>query len=832
MRVPVLQGVLPVERSRVPADALAGLTLAAIGIPEVLGYAKIAGMPLVTGLYTMLLPMAAFAVLGSSRHLVVAADSATAAILAAALTGLAAVGSPGYVRLAGLAALLTAGMLLTARLARLAFLANFLSRTVLVGFLTGVGIQVAAGQLPDMLGVSATGQSTLPKLLHTVRALPHVHWADVAISAGVIAIVLAARLITRRIPGPLVAVIVAIAVSRAADLARHGVAVVGSVPRGLPSLMLPALGWHAAGALTGAAVSMFVVILAQSAATSRAYAAKYEEEFSEANDLVGLAAANAAAAFTGTFVVNGSPTKAQIVDSAGGRSQLSPLTAAAVVLVVLVVLTGPLAYLPVSALAAVVFLIAVELIDLAGMRRILAVRKHEFAVALLTAAAVVGLGVEYGIILAIVASMVDHLRHSYSPLNSILVKSAEGHWRAVPVGPGVRTAEGLVVYRFGTSLYYANAARLAQDVADAGRPRRPAALAGPGLGRHRRRRLHRVHGPGQGGRAPAPAACPPDVQLRARPGAAPDRPLRHQRGWLLRDSRRGPRCLPGPCARLAGGAAAGAQPRGARRAEATRAAVTRAVRGMTATLPGQVGHGTGEHVLHQEPLRTPAVTQVVEEADDGDDVAPRVIPGAGRPFPPAGEALRDLGAHGEQVHPAVRHVGRRGPGAGAQPVHHPGHPAAAPQHVARVEVAVQQHRGQVRGGAEADLDGPLPHPRVPRPAGRPVAVLPVGSEPGQRNAGSAVPWMRGSSPASRSSQRSRSEGHQSTRPGSRVMSSAGTPASVPSGSTASSAGVGTSAARPAGAPGPRARPGQVRPDRAARNGAVPPGRARRPSAAR
>src|SRR5690242_6076993 len=275
MRLPVLQGVLPVERSRVTGDALAGLTLAAIGIPEVLGYAKIAGMPLVTGLYTMLLPMAVFAVLGSSRHLVVAADSATAAILAAALAGLAVAGSPAYVKLAGLAALLTAGMLLAARLARLAFLANFLSRTVLIGFLTGVGIQVAAGQLPDMLGVSAKGQSTLPKLLHTVHALPHVHWADVAISPGVIAIVLAGRMITRRIPGPLVAVIIAIAVSRTADLARHGVAVVGSVPRGLPSLVLPAFGWHAAGTLTGAAVSMFVVILAQSAATSRAYAAKY-----------------------------------------------------------------------------------------------------------------------------------------------------------------------------------------------------------------------------------------------------------------------------------------------------------------------------------------------------------------------------------------------------------------------------------------------------------------------------------------------------------------------------------------------------------------------------
>ena len=244
MRLPVLQGLLPVERSRVRADVLAGLTLAALGVPEVLGYAKIAGMPLVTGLYTMLLPMAVFAVLGSSRHLVVAADSATAAILAAALAGLAVAGSPAYVKLAGLAALLTAGMLLAARLARLAFLANFLSRTVLVGFLTGVGIQVAAGQLPDMLGVSAAGQSTVPKLLHTLRALPQVHWADVAIAVAVIVIVLGARRITRRLPGSLIAVVAAIAVSKAADLAEHGVAVIGAVPRGLPDLVLPAFGWH------------------------------------------------------------------------------------------------------------------------------------------------------------------------------------------------------------------------------------------------------------------------------------------------------------------------------------------------------------------------------------------------------------------------------------------------------------------------------------------------------------------------------------------------------------------------------------------------------------
>ena len=462
--LPVLQGVLPVQRGGVSRDVLAGITLAALGIPEVLGYAKIAGMPLVTGLYTMLLPMAVFAVLGSSRHLVVAADSATAAILATALAGLAVAGTERYVRLAGLAALLVGGMLLIARLARLAFLANFLSRTVLVGFLTGVGIQVAADQLPDMLGVAAASKQTLTRLVDVVRELPSTHPADVAISIGVILVVLVARSITVRIPGPLIAVIIAISASWAVDLAARGVAVVGSVPRGLPSLALPAFGWQSASALLGPAASMFVVILAQSAATSRAYAVKYEEPFSEATDLVGLGAANIAAVFSGTFVVNGSPTKAQMVDSAGGRSQLAQLTTAAVVLIVLLLLTGPLAYLPVAALAAVVFLIAIELIDVNGMRRILAIRRGEFTIAVLTTIAVVALGVEYGIVVAVVASIVDHLRHSYSPINSVLVKSPAGHWRPGPLVPGARTEEGLVVYRFGTSLYYANAPKLLDDL--------------------------------------------------------------------------------------------------------------------------------------------------------------------------------------------------------------------------------------------------------------------------------------------------------------------------------------------------------------------------------
>jgi SulP family sulfate permease len=486
---PVMSGLLPVRRSHIMADVVAGITLAAVSIPVALGYAKIAGMPVVTGLYTLLFPMAVFAILGSSRHLVVGADSATAAILGAALAGLAVAGSPQYVRMAGLAALLTGGLLLLARLARLGFLANFLSRTVLVGFLTGVGIQVAARQLPDMLGVTVADKATPARLLDTARALPQAHAADLAVSAGVIAVVLAARGVARwtarRIPGLLIAVIAAIIVSREADLAGHGAAVLGRIPRGLPHLGLPALGWHAAAALIGTAVSMFIVILAQSAATSRAYAEKYEEAFRQDTDLIGLGAANLAAALSGTFVVNGSPTQTQVTDSAGGRSQLAQLTTSAVVLVVLLLLTGPLASLPIAALAAIVFLIAIGLIDISGMRRILACRRHEFTIALLTTAAVVVLGVEEGIALAVAASIIDHLRHTSHPNNSLLVKSPAGHWQPAPVRPGARTEEGLAVYRFGTSLYYANASRLIDDItalAAQGSPLRWIVLDGAAIG--------------------------------------------------------------------------------------------------------------------------------------------------------------------------------------------------------------------------------------------------------------------------------------------------------------------------------------------------------------
>jgi high affinity sulfate transporter 1 len=463
-RFPLFEGILPLQRERLPTDVIAGITLAALGIPEVMGYAKIAGTPVITGLYTILIPIAVFAILGSSRHLVVGADSASAAILAAGLVGLAPLGSPQYVALAGACAIVTGAILLIARLIRLGFLADFLSRTVLIGFLTGVGIQVAMGQLPGMLGVAGGTGRTLQKFWQTLKEIPQTSVATLAVALGVLAVILGAKMISKKIPGALIAVIGAIALSYAFDWSAHGIAVLGTVPSGLPKFGIPDVTWSQVTKLLGTSFSIFLVILAQSAATSRAYASKYSESFSENVDLVGLSLSNVAAGLSGTFVVNGSPTKTQMVDSAGGRSQVSQITTSFIVLIVLLFLTPPLAYMPDAVLAAVVFLIGVELVDIPNMRRVMHQRMDEFIVAAITATVVVVFGVEQGILLAIVLSLLDHVRRGYNPHNSVIARDERGRIRSMPLESGGELAPGLVVYRFAASLYYANSTRFSEQV--------------------------------------------------------------------------------------------------------------------------------------------------------------------------------------------------------------------------------------------------------------------------------------------------------------------------------------------------------------------------------
>jgi len=472
--VSVLEGIRPYQRGWLQADIVAGITLAALAIPEVMGYTKIAGMPVITGLYTILIPIAAFALFGSSRHLVVGADSATAAIMFAGIAGLGISGlqpaTPQWVALAGLSALLAGGLLLLARVARLGFLADFLSRTVLIGFLTGVGIQVAIGQVAGMLGIPKQ-TSGVPffsnDLIEFFKTLGHIgqaSWSTALVSASVLAVLIVFERWIKAIPGGLVAVVGAIVASWALDLQTHGVSILGPVPSGLPSIGLPSgVSWHDAAQLLAAAVSMFLVILAQSAATSRAYAVKYNERFTENTDLVGLGLANLTAGLSGTFVVNGSPTKTEMVDEAKSHTQVAQLTTAVMVAIVLLFLTKPLQYLPNAVLSSVVFLIGVKLIAVRGMRAIYGLRPDEFWVALVTAIVVVVLGVEQGILLAIVLSLIVHVKRHFTPHDAVVRFDEQGHIRLAEPTPGTVTEPGLVIYRFPVGIFYANAVRLSED---------------------------------------------------------------------------------------------------------------------------------------------------------------------------------------------------------------------------------------------------------------------------------------------------------------------------------------------------------------------------------
>jgi SulP family sulfate permease len=445
-------------------DAFAGVVFAAMDIPQALGYTRIAGMPVVTGLYSLLLPLLAFAAFGSSRYLVVAADSATAAILRGGISGMAPASSARYIALAGLVALLTAGFLLLARLLKLGFVADFLSQTVLVGFLTGVGLQVGISVLGQMLGIPIDSHKTLIQLYEIGRGLPHIHLTTLLVSASVLAFVFLLRWFAPRVPGPLLVVVGAIAASEIWDFAGRGIAVIGPVIGGLPHLGLPNVHWSDIPPLAEVAASCAVMILTQSSATSRIYAARRHQNLDEDQDLVGLAAANTAAAFSGTFVVNGSPTQTAMVEGAGSRSQIAQVATAVVVALVLLFLTKPLQYLPQCVLGALVLLVAIKMIDLRGLHEIRIESPSEYALALMTAAVVVAVGVEQGILLAMVVSLLRIVHHSYHPRSGVMLPDADNTWKLSPPIPGAVTEPGLILYRFGAALFYANASRFADEI--------------------------------------------------------------------------------------------------------------------------------------------------------------------------------------------------------------------------------------------------------------------------------------------------------------------------------------------------------------------------------
>ncbi|MGB9936743.1 MAG: SulP family inorganic anion transporter [Methanobacterium sp.] len=460
----LLEGILPLKAS-LASEIIAGLILAAVGIPEVMGYAKIAGMPIITGLYTILLPLAIFALFCSSRHLIVGADSATAAILSGTLVSIAAIGSPNYIALASTVALLCAALLILARVFKLGFIADFMSRTVLIGFLSGVGIQVSVSQLSNMLGIPGEGGlNTIPQLINVFTHLFQINIPTLILSIIVVGIIMGTRRISHKIPGALIAVIGTSIASFLFNLQGIGISILGNIPSGLPTLGLPSVDVSILPNLTIAVVTSFIVILSQSTATARAFTIRYSESIDEDKDIFALGLANGVAGLTGTFVVNGSPTKTEIVDDAGSRTQVASLVTAAAVFIVILFFTKPMSFLPSATLAGIVFLIGINMVDISHLRDIRHKVKAEYFLAIITALTVVTMGVLWGILLSITFSVILHLSHSYRPTNSIFAKDKRGEWAFEPVKVGKLTEKGLLIYRFNRDLYFANSDKLKVEV--------------------------------------------------------------------------------------------------------------------------------------------------------------------------------------------------------------------------------------------------------------------------------------------------------------------------------------------------------------------------------
>jgi sulfate permease, SulP family len=449
-------------------DLIAALTVAALALPSAMAYAEVAGVSPVNGLYALLLPTVAYALLGSSRQLVIGPEGSVSALVGAAVIGVVAAGSEHAVALAALLALLVAGCFLVARVARLGWIADYFSRPVLIGYIHGVAGVLVVSQLGKVLGLSIDASDPIPQLIEVVRDLSDVSLATVAVAGVALGVLLAGRILAPRFPAPLAVVVAGIAVSSLAGLEGHGVAVVGSIPAGLPDVGLPDVGMDEAAELAPAAVGIFLVIFADAILTARSYAGKHEQSVDASQELVALGAANAAAGLSQGFSVGASGSRTAVADSMGVRTQVGGLLAAGVILVILLFLTGPIADLPKAVLGATIISAAIGLIDLVAWRDLLRTDHVEVAIAGVTTAGVLISGVLEAITLAVGLSIVDVVRRSARPHDAVLGWVERlGRYADVAVHRDARVTPGVVVYRLDDRLFFANASYVKGRVREA-----------------------------------------------------------------------------------------------------------------------------------------------------------------------------------------------------------------------------------------------------------------------------------------------------------------------------------------------------------------------------
>lgn len=455
--VPLVRVLRRYERSWLRRDVLAALTLWALLVPQGLAYGQLAGLSSITGLYVGLVAMLAYALLGTSRYLTVGPESAVAMIVAVELAPLAHGDPARYAELAALLALLVGGFLLLGFVARLGIIMRLLSAPVLAGYLAGSGIVIALSQLPKLTGI-ATDKSYPSVLGGLVRHAGTVQPWALAIGGVTAAVLLLLTHFARFVPAALVALVLATVFVSVAGLA-DTIRVVGPVEGGIPGPALPAIGGDSVRTLLLPALSIALLVFAGSVLTAQALAARDGEEVRPNREFLALGGANLAAALFHGFPANGSDSRSFVAADSGGRTQLTGVFGAGLLVITLVALTPLFRNLPASALGAIVTVTALKLIDVATLRRLWRVRASDFVLALVTLAAVLLVGVLNGIIVGVVASLLEVLRRAVMPHTAVLgrLDGAVRAYRDVQTYEHAETIPGILVYRFDAPLFFANA---------------------------------------------------------------------------------------------------------------------------------------------------------------------------------------------------------------------------------------------------------------------------------------------------------------------------------------------------------------------------------------
>ncbi|MBG4742287.1 SulP family inorganic anion transporter [Pseudomonas aeruginosa] len=463
--VPGLDSLLHYRRAWFRPDVQAGLSVAAIQIPTAIAYAQIAGFPPQVGLYACILPMLIYALIGSSRQLMVGPDAATAAMVAAAITPLAAGDPQRLVDLSMIVAIMVGLFSIVAGLARAGFIASFLSRPILVGYLNGIGLSLLVGQLGKLFGYEAATSGFVAGILALLENLLHIHWPTLILgSLSLLLMVLLPRRFPQ-LPGALCGVLLASLAAARRGLDRYGVELLGEVPAGLPQLSWPQTSLEELKSLLRDATGITVVSFCSAMLTARSFGARHGYSINANHEFVALGLANIGAGVSQGFAISGADSRTAVNDMVGGKTQLVGVVAALVIAATLLLLNKPLGWVPMPALGAVLLLAGWGLIDVQALKGFWKLSRFEFSLCLLTTVGVLSVGVLPGIFVAVSIAVLRLLYYTYRPSDAVLgwMHGIDGQVELAKY-PQATTLPGLVIYRFDAPLLFFNADYFKQRV--------------------------------------------------------------------------------------------------------------------------------------------------------------------------------------------------------------------------------------------------------------------------------------------------------------------------------------------------------------------------------